>query len=159
MVCPRVVNPQSPGHPVVLHFSNLDIVFPKSKISLWSTAAINNKMKWGKEGQREEPEHNTTARTSSHQKWSPKLYTTKHRQSVDTAHHPSVHAVETTHWKRLINDKTWPLRHSTKPDAWRTFNNCSYLWRWVKRKKRRIRIMNWLLYFLCVGAARFHLAT
>lgn len=54
-------------------------------------------MKGGKEGQREEPEHNTTARVSGHQKRSPKLYTTKHRQSVYTAHHPSVHAVETAH--------------------------------------------------------------
>lgn len=84
-------------------------------------------MKWDKEEQREEPEHNTTARISGHQKRSPKLDTTKHRQSVYTAHHPSVHAVETAHGKRLINDKTWPLRHSTKPDAWRTLNNSSYL--------------------------------
>lgn len=27
-----------------LHFSNLDTVFPKSKISLWSSAETNNKM-------------------------------------------------------------------------------------------------------------------
>lgn len=154
MACPRVVNSQRPGHPVVLHFSNLDIVFPKSKISLWSTAAINSKMKWDKEGQREEPEHNTTARVSGHQKRSPKLDTTKHRQSVYTAHHPSVHAVETAHWKRLINDKTWPLRHSTKPDAWRTLNNSSYLWRCSKMSQKEKRSKNQnhelaFLFFVC----------